>query len=213
MKTTDPWKLAATPRLIPGLALVVASMLALFLVPHEYFVVATFVSTSCMMGAAYGLGGLRVARRPRTTSLVIGVLTAALLYLIFYLGGAAIDTLHPFGISSAAEESIYALIASPSNPLYLQVGLLFFDSAGYESFFRGVLQHRLQATIGVAAAPAVALIDAGLHIATLNPVWVAGTFFTDLIWGLTYHYGKGTQASFTSHLVWDLIIFVVLPVK
>jgi len=199
--------------LIPGLALVVASMLALFLVPHEYFVVATFVSTSCMMGAAYGLGGLRVARRPRTTSLVIGVLTAALLYLIFYLGGAAIDTLHPFGISSAAEESIYALIASPSNPLYLQVGLLFFDSAGYESFFRGVLQRRLQVTIGVAAAPAVALIDAGLHIATLNPVWVAGTFFTDLIWGLTYHYGKGTQASFTSHLAWDLIIFVVLPVK
>ena len=193
--------------------MVFVSMLALFLVPHEYFVVATFVSTCCMLGVAYGLGGLGVARRPRAVSIVIGVLTAAFLYLIFYLGGAAIDALHPLGISSTAEESIYALIASPSNPLYLQVGLLFFDSAGYESFFRGVLQRRLQVTIGVAAAPAVALIDAGLHIATLNPVWVAGTFFTDLIWGLTYYYGRGTQASFTSHLVWDLAIFVVRPVS
>ena len=204
--------MAVSRGLILGLAAVFASMLALFTVPRDYFVVVTFAATGCMMATAFALGGLRLGPGLRYPSIAIGVVSASLLYLVFYLGGAAIDVLHPFGMNSASEASIYALIASPSNPLYLQVGILLFDSAGYESFFRGVLQQRLQGRVGLAAAPAVALLDAALHIATLNPVWVGATFVTDLVWGLTYYYGKGTQSSFTSHLVWDLVIFVVRPI-
>lgn len=204
--------MAVFPRLVPGLAVVTVSMVALFTVPPAYFVAATFVSTSFMMGAAFALGGLRASTRPRYASVAVGLATAALLYLVFFLGGAAVDSLHPLGITSTSETSIYTLVASPSNPVYLQVGVLLFDSAGYESFFRGVLQNRLQTRMGAVAAPAVALLDAGLHLATLNPVWVAGTFVTDLVWGLTYYYGKGTQASFTSHFVWDVAIFILRPV-
>lgn len=187
-------------------------MVFLFSVPTAYFTAATFVSTSCMMVVAFALAGLRRRARLRYTSLALGLATAALLYLIFFSGAFAIDLFHPFGISSASESSVYSLVASPSNPLYAQVVVLLFDSAGYESFFRGVLQKRLQSSMGVGAAPAVALLDAMLHVITLNPIWVAGTFVTDLIWGLTYHYGKGTQASFTSHFIWDLAIFIVRPV-
>jgi membrane protease YdiL (CAAX protease family) len=57
------------------------------------------------------------------------------------------------------------------------------------------------------------MLDAALHIATLNPLWVGATFVTDLVWGLTYHYGRGTQASFTSHLVWDVAIFIIRPIR
>ncbi len=198
------------PRWAPGLAVVVASMLALFTVPREYFVAATFVSTACMMGVALALRGFKPAKM-RTVSVALGLAAAALLYAVFFLGAAVIDLYHPFGITSGSEATIYSLIASPSNPLYLQVVLLLFDSAGYESFFRGVLQHGLQARVGVAAAPLVALIDAGLHLATLNPVWVGATFVTDLVWGLAYYYGKGAQSSFVSHFVWDIAIFVVRP--
>lgn len=187
-------------------------MLALFTVPRDYFVVMTFISTGCMVGVAFALGGLRTPKGPRYASIVVGLASAAFLYLVFLLGGVAVDSLHPLGITSASETSIYSLIASPSNPLYVQVGLLFFDSTGYESFFRGVLQKRLQKRMGAAAAPAVALLDAGLHVITLNPIWVGATFVTDLVWGLTYYYGKGMQASFTSHFVWDLAIFVVRPI-
>ena len=204
--------LAGIPKLVLGLAVVFASMLALFSVPREYFVAATFVATACMMAAAFMLGGFRAARRPQYLTVAFGVVSALILYLIFYVGGAAVNAFHPFGMTSASEASVYALIAAPSNPLYLQIGVLLFDSAGYESFFRGVLQRRLQPKIGPAAAPAIALLDAGLHIATLNPVWVAGTFVTDLVWGLTYYYGKGARASFTSHFIWDLAIFIVRPV-
>jgi uncharacterized protein len=201
-----------TPRLIPGLALVVASMVVLFTVPAGYFAAATILSTSCMMLAARSAGGLRLPVRVRPTSVAIGAVSAALLYLVYFAGGAAVDAFHPFGMTSASESAIYSLIASPSNPIYLQAVVLLFDSAGYESFFRGVLQARLQPRFGVYSAPAIALIDAAVHVITLNPIWIGGTFISDLVWGLTYHYGKGTQASFTSHLLWDLAIFIIRPV-
>jgi hypothetical protein len=201
-----------SPRLIPGLALVAASMVVLFTVPGAYFAPATIFSTSCMMVAAWYAGGLRLARKARPKALAVGALSAVLLYLVYFLGGAAVDAFHPLGVTSASETAVYSLIASPSNPVYLQVVVLVFDSAGFESYFRGVLQAALQPRAGVWAAPAIALLDAGIHVATLNPIWIGGTFVSDLFWGLTFHFGKGTQASFTSHLIWDLAIFIVRPV-
>ena len=200
-------------RLALGLALVVLSMVALFTLPRGYFVAATFVSMAIMVATAYSVGALRPPPGPKYASIAIGVGTAALLYLVFVAGGALVDSLHPFGMTSASESSIYSLVASPSNPTSIQVLLLLFDSAGYESFFRGVLQKRLTGRVGIAAVPAVALFDACLHILTFNPLWVGATFVTDLVWGLTFHYGKGTTASFTSHFIWDLAIFVVRPIS
>ena len=195
-----------------GLMVVTASMLLLFTVPPPYFVAATFVSTSCMIGAAYSLGALR-ARRPLPRPVLLGIASAALLYGIFYAGAWAVSTYHPFGITSASETSIYSLISSPGNPGYLQVLVLLFDSAGFEAFFRGALQMRLSARFGLLSAPAIALLDAAIHIATLNPLWVGATFVTDLVWGVTYHYGNGVQSSFTSHFIWDVVIFILRPIK
>ncbi len=200
-------------RLAVGTGAVVVSMLLLFALPQDYFVAATFASTSCMMAAAFFAGGLRARRRPEARTIGYGLGSAALLYLVFVGGAWLVSALHPFGISSASETSIYSLISSPSNPLYLQVAVLLFDSAGYELFFRGVLQKKLTPRLGAMSVPCVALADAALHVATLNPLWVGATFITDLAWGLTYHYGKGGQASFTSHFAWDVAIFILRPVR
>jgi len=186
-------------------------MFFLFTVPPSYFVGATFVSTSCMVGAAYAQRAL-TPRRLGVRPVLLGLASAALLYSIFYGGSWLVSTYHPFGITSASETSIYSLISSPANPVYLQLAVLLFDSAGYESFFRGVLQKRLKPRFGIMAAPAVASLDAVLHVATLNPLWVGATFVTDLLWGMTYHYG-GTQSSFTSHFVWDIAIFILRPIR
>jgi len=203
--------LAGRRGLVVSLAIVIASMFLLFTVPSSYFVDATFVSTSCMVGAALTQGAL-IPKRPRLSSVMLGLASAALLYGIFYGGAWMVSTYHPFGITSTSETSIYSLISSPANPAYIQVAVLVFDSAGYESFFRGVLQRRLRPRFGIMGAPAVATIDAVLHVATLNPLWVGATFVTDLLWGVTYHY-EGKQASFTSHLVWDIVIFILRPIK
>lgn len=203
--------MAGNRRLALGLAAVIASMVLLFEVPSGYFAAATFMATSCMIAAAFALGAGWGNAKPRLRPILIGLASAGALYLIFFLGAAFIDAYHPFGITSASESSVYSLITNPSNPVLLQVLVLLFDSAGFESFFRGVLQNRLQSRFGIAAAPLVAALDACIHILTLNPVWIGGTFLTDLFWGVTYYYGKGLQGSFVSHIVWDLAIFVVHP--
>jgi len=186
-------------------------MLILFSIPRTYFVTTTFISTGCMMAARYLVGPPRARPRLKLVALAAGLISASLLYLVFFAGSLALKALIP-GYSAESEGSIYSLIASPANPLPLQVGVLLFDATGYESFFRGVLQKKLQPKMGVAAAPSIALFEAVIHLATFNLIWAATTFVADLVWGLTYYFGRGFQASFTSHFIWDLAIFVIRPI-
>ena len=197
---------------MPGFVAVAMAMVALFAVPHRFFVAATFAAMAIMMVVAWSTGRVRV---PRLTAryITIGFASALLLYLVFFAGNLAVRSVGFPGVSSSSESTIYSLIASPSNPLLLQIGVLAFDAAGYESFFRGTLQARLEPRLGVGSAPAVAFVDACLHVATLSPLWVATTFVADLVWGLTFYYGKNLSASLTSHFVWDLAIFVIHPIS
>ena len=201
------------PLIVGGFLAVAASMAVLFLVPQAYFIAATYAATTCMIVVTYLLTRFRGLFRPRVATIAFGLVTAVGLYLIFYLGNLGVTALHPLGMSTANENSIYSLIASPSNPLYSQVAVLAFDAAGYESFFRGVLQTRLEPRMGLGSVFLVALIDALLHVITLNPLWVVTTFIADTVWGLTYYYSKDLTSSVTSHFVWDIIIFIVLPIK
>jgi membrane protease YdiL (CAAX protease family) len=207
-----PGRKHGTKRVAAGFALILASMVILFRVPAKYFAATTFLSMACMLAVSYEMG-LSWTARPRPKAVLAGVASACVLYLVFLLGNAGIANLHPLGIGSSNEASVYSLIASRSNPLYLQAAMLVFDSAGYESFFRGVLQARLNPRLGIGSAPLVAAVDSFIHVITLNPLWVATTFVADLTWGLTYYYSKGLWASFTSHLLWDFAIFVLFPIR
>ncbi len=187
-------------------------MVVLFVVPSRLFVAATFGSTGVMVMAALLTGGASWPK-PGTRALVAGVLSAVVLYLIFYCGNLAIVRFGFPGASGPTGASIYALISAPSNPLALQVSVLAFDAVGYESYFRGTLQSRLQPRLGASSAPLVALVDAGLHLVTGNLLWVATTFVADSVWGLTCYYGKDLSASVTSHFLWDVAIFIIRPIR
>ncbi|MBI3859851.1 MAG: CPBP family intramembrane metalloprotease [Thaumarchaeota archaeon] len=201
-----------------GLVAVSVSILVLLLVPQEFFLAATFGSTLTMLGASRLAGGLRTRARVRVRHLIIGLVSAGALYAIFFAGAFAIREFRPFGIDQAAESGIYSLIASPSNPLTLQLAALFVDAAGFESYFRGVVQKKLEPRLGVLAIPAAALLDASLHLAAFYryggaaSLWAATTFVADAGWGLTFYFSKSTFASFTSHLTWDVVIFILEPI-
>lgn len=205
--------LTSSRRILLGFLVVLASMVVLFTVPAAYFIAATFGSMTVMVVVTLATTRYRGVFRTGVSSIALGFATAALLYLLFFLGNLGVTTLHPFGMGAASESSIYSLIASPSNPIPLQVAVLIFDAAGYESFFRGVLQTRLRPRLGVGSAFGVALVDAAIHLITLNPLWVVTTFIADSVWGLTYHYSEDLGSSMTSHFVWDVVIFVLLPIR
>lgn len=200
-------------RLWVAFAAVAGAMAVWLSLPSEYFIAATFAVTTLMVAAAYATTRFRGLLKPTARTLAAGLGSALLLYAVFYAGNAAVQSIHPLGISSASENAIYSLIASPSNPVPLQVGVLLFDAVGYESFFRGALQSGMTPRLGAGAPVAAALADAAIHAVTLNPLWVVTTFIVDLGWGLTYLYTKDLTASGASHLAWDLMIFVLLPIK
>lgn len=205
--------MSSRTRLAAAFLMVFASMALLFTLPSSLFTTAALLSTGCMLLASLALGGYRRLFSPRISSLAVGLISAVLLYGIFFAGNAFVLRVHPLGIGSASEASIYSLITSPSNPIYLQVGVLLFDALGYESFFRGVLQGRLQSRTGVAAPFAVAAIDASIHLMTFNPLWVVTTFIVDSVWGLAFFYTRDLTSSMTSHFVWDIAIFLLLPIR
>ena len=198
-----------------GFLIVVLSMTAMYLVPEEYFVPAVFVSTSCMLLVSYRLTKYSNLFRPKWQSIVFGLVTSALLYGIFLLGNYGITAFHPFGISVSYETSIYSLIAS--HPIPLQIAILLFDAFGFESYFRGVLQNyfvaRTPRRFRVGACFAPALVDALIHLVTFNPLWAVTTFIADSVWGLTYYHTRDLSSSITSHLVWDIAIFIIFPIK
>ena len=188
-------------------------MVGLFVVPANLFIPATFVATSCMALASLAAGGYRALFRASPRSVALGLGAAALLYLLFVGGNSAIAALHPLGIGASNENSIYSLIAAPGNPWYLQALVLVFDAVGYESFFRGVLQRRFQTAVGGAAPVAAAATDAAIHLLSLNPLWVVSTFMVDTVWGLTYRYTDDLSGNMLSHFVWDILIFVLFPIR
>ncbi len=200
-------------RLTAGAVLVFASMAALLVAPGGLFVAATFASTTCMILASVAVGGYRALYRPSLRSIALGLAVAALLYLVFIGGNIGIAALHPLGIGAANENSIYSLIASPENPWYLQTLVLAFDAVGYESFFRGVLQRRLSSRVGGAAPVAAAAIDAAVHLLSLNPLWVVSTFIVDTAWGVSYRHTDDLAGNVVSHFAWDLLIFILLPIR
>jgi membrane protease YdiL (CAAX protease family) len=201
-----------------GLVVVILAMSILFLPPAtRYFVLGVFVATPTMALVTFWLTryrGLFKKNSPR--SILVGIASAVALYAVFFLGNNFIKTFRPLGIGSSGESSIYSTIGS--HPLYLQIIILALDAFGFESYFRGTLQNFLsnKVTNGKAKVTGVflaALCDALIHTISLNLLWVVTTFVADSIWGLTYLYTKDLRSSMTSHLVWDLVIFVIAPIK
>lgn len=193
-------------------AVVFAALAFLFVLPAVDFVPGTFIVTTVMVASAFWVRGVPRLALPEPRGLALGLASAAALYAVFYGGNAAITLVGIPGLGASSEKSIYSLISNPSNPASVQILLLLFDAVGYESFFRGTLMGAARPRLGIMSAPLVAILDAALHLATLNFLWVATTFVADLFWGLTYYFGRGVWASATSHFIWDLAIFVLAPI-
>ena len=204
----------STKEQVIGFLLVSASMLVMFRVPTVYFVPAAFASTFCMIVVSLRLTRFSRLFKPTVRTLAFGVLSAIVLYAIFFVGNIGIRIVN-VGIQPSSEGPIYSLISS--HALYVQILLLLFDALGFESYFRGVLQTYFLSTrkarLGAASVLIPALVDALVHASTLNPLWVITTFIADSAWGLTYYYTKDLGSSVTSHFLWDVAIFIIAPIS
>lgn len=195
---------------IVGFVVVALSMVEMFTIPRSYFILGSIASTVTMICVTVLLHRVDKPANFSGRRLAIGVVTAIVLYFVFFLGNALIKNYSPLGMQPANETSIYGLFSS--SPVLLLVAIFVLDALGFESYFRGNLQRLFCSRLRWWAVFLPAVIDALIHFSSLNPLFPATTFVADCFWGLNYYYTKDIYSNYASHFVWDLLIFLVFPI-
>jgi len=135
--------------------------------------------------------------------LVFGLGSAALLYQLFEIGDRFARSVMPRGSKEIQE--IYALRQiAPAGEIATRLATVI--GPAEELFWRGFVQRRAG---GLAAAAAYG----GVHIVTGNATLVGAAAVAGIYWGLLRALGMTMPALITSHIAWDIWIFLLAPTE
>lgn len=141
--------------------------------------------------------------------ILIGIVSAILLYFVFYVGNIISGYLFPF--KDAQISSVYSN-KSQGNSLLIGGLLLFVIGPGEEIYWRGFIQNFLSKKFGENKGYIFAtLLYAGVHIITLNFMLIIAALVCGLFWGWIYKKEKSLVLVIISHAIWDFTIFVLFP--
>lgn len=144
-------------------------------------------------------------------AVLLGLLSAAALYFIFWAGKTVSTALFDF-----AGQQIGGIYRKGTGTPMLTIALLLFSVTGpsEEIFWRGYLQRSLMERFGRwpgwAAATA---IYAGVHIWSFNFMLVGAAAVAGAFWGAMYARLGSLAPVIVSHSVWSTVIFAVFPIK
>jgi|GEM_PF-598637 len=141
--------------------------------------------------------------------IVLGVLSAGLLYGLFFIGNYLIKALLPE--LSIQVAGIYALRTSASSERILLL-LGFIIGPGEELLWRGFFQETLSRRFGYRAGYLSAAFLYGMaHLSAANPVLVLAALLGGFFWGALYMWKRSLVLNALSHIIWDLSVFVWCP--
>lgn len=140
---------------------------------------------------------------------LIGLLTAVVLYGIFFAGNWLARQLLPWAGKGIGQ--VYGFKAEAS-PIKIVLLMVFLIGPGEEFFWRGFLQRHWQARFG--AVPGWLLVTALytlVHAGSGNIMLVFAAGVCGLFWGALYLRCQSVLLIAVSHTVWDLLVFIVVP--
>jgi membrane protease YdiL (CAAX protease family) len=141
--------------------------------------------------------------RWRSRDLVFGLGSAGILYGIFQVGDQLARSVMPRG--SQEIRDIYALrTLAPAEEIAARLAAVI--GPAEELFWRGFVQRRVG---GLAAAAAYG----GAHLVTGNTTLVGAAAIAGIYWGLLRALGMSMPALITSHIAWDIWIFLLAPTE
>ncbi len=147
----------------------------------------------------------------RAGKILLGVLTAAVLYAAFVV----LNPLSRVVFQSAATdiERVYAFKTGAS-PARVGLLILFVIGPGEEIIWRGFLQRHWEKRWGFPAGWLLAAaFYAAVHLGSGNAMLVLAAAATGLFWGFLYHRFRSMLLNAVSHTLWDLLIFMILPLS
>lgn len=175
------------------------------------FWAAMTVASGLLAGSALvcDRGHLAALYHFRPRHVIIGVGSAAVLYLFFWAGGQLVTRL--FASAGPQISRVYASKAQAS-PLLIGLLLVGWIGPAEEVFWRGFIQHRMAKQWGAQRGwLCAALLYAAVHIWTLNLMLLIAALVCGLFWGAIFVRCRSVWPGLISHAVWDLTIFVLLP--
>lgn len=141
----------------------------------------------------------------------IGIISAAILYLIFFIGDMAVRSL--FDFAKVEIENIYST-KSQASTMKIGLLLLFVIAPAEEIFWRGFVQRRYSERWGKWRGLLLAVTLYSLvHIWSFNLMLIAAAMVAGIFWSLLYLKYNSIVPGIISHAVWDLFIFVIYPIK
>jgi uncharacterized protein len=152
---------------------------------------------------------IRFQLRPDTKAIVIGVASAAVLYLIFVGAKAVITALIPF-----AQEQIGQIYQrGQGTPLWAMAVLsLLVTGPAEELFWRGYIQRQLMDHFGQWQGWLMGTIFyAGVHFWSFNLILVGAAMVAGAFWGAMYWRFNSLAAVIVSHSLWRVAAFALFP--
>lgn len=142
-------------------------------------------------------------------AVLLGLISAAVLYGIFWTGNRFIQSVWPE--ISGRLDSIYAL-KSGSGRWRVGIFLALIIGPGEELWWRGFLQRHWMARLGKwPGMLTVSLLYAAVHLGSGNPLLVLAALAGGLWWGYQYLKFDSLLSNIISHTVWDLLVFITFP--
>jgi membrane protease YdiL (CAAX protease family) len=139
----------------------------------------------------------------------MGILTALILYGIFFVGNGLARRLYPLAGKGIGQVYDFRAGASPLRVVLLMVFLI---GPGEELFWRGFLQRRWQSFFGPVAGWLISTaLYALIHAGSGNLMLVLAAGVCGLFWGALYLRYRSVLLVVASHTLWDLLVFIVAP--
>lgn len=171
------------------------------------------LATGLLAGSAVYLNQEQYASisRFRIMQAVLGVLSAAVLYGIFFLGNWFSTAILDFASSQVA--NIYANKAQ-APPALIATVLVIWIGPAEEIFWRGYIQKSLANRWGSWKGYILAsLIYALVHIWSFNFMLIMAALVAGLFWGLLFVRTGSLWPGIISHALWDIAIFILWPIQ
>jgi len=142
-------------------------------------------------------------------NILIGIVSAVILYGIFWLGNTLSGLMFDFAPHQVG--NIYE-IRTQSELWFIAFVLLFITSPAEEIFWRGFLQRWLEQRNGKALGWIFgALIYGGVHVISGNFMLTMAALVAGLFWGYMYQKYETIVPLIISHALWTATIFVFFP--
>lgn len=142
--------------------------------------------------------------------IIIGILSAVVLYLVFYVGNYLSAFLIP--LKDAQITSVY-MNRNGTSVYVIGVALMLIIGPGEEIFWRGFVQKTLSKDLGTKSIVITALLYTSIHVVALNFMLIMAALVCGLFWGALYYREKSMYPVIISHAIWDVSVFLLFPYK